>query len=81
MKIEVTIHRQDVNRIVEIEGFKSIFRLFISYLYKVGNSFPHCGDSVGSKCGKVIIVYEKCPLLCALLKVSRSSFFHHRRLS
>ena len=35
------------------EGFKSIFRLFISNLYKVGNSFPHFGDS-GKEVRKII---------------------------
>ena len=26
-------------------------RLFILILYKMSNWFPHCGDSVGRKCG------------------------------
>jgi len=45
----------------------------MGFLYKMSNWFPQCGDSVGKKCGRVIIVYEKCPLLCALIKVSGSS--------
>jgi len=47
----------------------------LSYSF-VFQSFPSLNSPTAfPPLDKVIIVYEKCPLLCALLKVSGSSFF------
>ena len=54
---------------------KQTVRMFILNLYKVLDRFPIMRIVSEESAEVKILVYEKCPLLCALIKVSGSSLF------